>query len=108
MSLIVKAPAKKEKQSPYSYTWKTIGENCFELDIEGKIKLRIWQMRGKTVWYIRARIGAQNFYGERYTLESAAKACDQMLYKKFPHVWTVTDARVIISPWKGELTFEEA
>ena len=27
--------------------------------------------------------------------------------KKFPHVWTVTDARAIIDPWRGDLNFEE-
>lgn len=107
MSLIVKAPAKKEKQSPYSYAWKAIGTDCFQLDVPEKIKLRIWKHKEKKIWYIRARVGKENYYGERFNLESAAKACDRMLYKKFPHVWTVTDPRVIIDPWKGDLKFDE-
>ena len=101
MSLIVKAPAKKEKQSPYTYAWKTVSENCFDLDVPEKISMRIW--KNKTVWNIRAFVGGQKYFGERYNLESAAKACDRMLYKKFPHIWTVTDPRVIIRPWSGDI-----
>ena len=35
--------------------------------------------------------------------KTAAKTVDRLLYKKFPHVWTVTNARAIIAPWKGDL-----
>lgn len=100
MSLIVKAPAKKEKQSPYKYAWKKDECGRFVLEFE-KNAFYIWEQAG--VWTATAHIGGQNYHAKRPTLEAAAKAADRLLYKTFSHVWTQTDARVIISPWRGDL-----
>ncbi len=60
------------------------------------------------LWRIAVRINKIIQRTEQPTLEAAAKAADRLLYKHFPKEWTVTDPRVIIDSWKGDLTFEEA
>lgn len=105
MSLIVSAPKKKEKQSPYTYAWVRQENGLFGLVFKENV-MYIWEEGGK--WIMTATLGKEKFRGERKTLEDAAKAADRLLYKKFTHVWTVTDPRVIIDPWKGDLNLEEA
>lgn len=61
----------------------------------------IWEQAGK--WTATARINGKNYHAERDTLEDAAKAADRLLYKTMPKVWTVTDVRAIITPWKEDL-----
>jgi hypothetical protein len=105
MSLIVSAPKKKDKQSPYTYAWTKVKEDAFELQVPEKITMLIW--RDGVIWHMRSLIGMQRFFGVRASLEDAAKAADHLLYKNFPQIWTVTDARAIMKSWKGDLRFEE-
>ena len=109
MSLIVSAPKKKEKQSPYTYAWVSDSDvDSYSLHIAGVITQRIWVQDG--VWCMRTTVynnGKSGFAGHRPTLEEAAKASERLLYKNFPHVWTVTDARAIMKSWKGDLRFDE-
>ena len=102
MSIIVKEPEKKAKPSVYAHTWVKQDDNDFELHVEGTIMLRIWRTSAET-WSMIGCIGEKTYKGTRPSLEEAAKAADTLLYKKFPHVWTTTDARVIIAFWKGDL-----
>jgi uncharacterized metal-binding protein len=110
MSLIVSTPKKKEKQSPYKHAWVRDDNGLYGLII-GEDVFFIWEARGgvwnKILWKMSASIGGKKYRGERPTLEEAAKASDRLLYKNLPHVWTVTDARAIIDPWRGDLNFEE-
>lgn len=100
MSLIVKAPAKKEKQSPYAYAWVKDERKFASLVFDQNV-MYIWEEKG--VWLATAIIDSKVYRAERKTLEDAAKAADRLLYKTYPHVWTKTDPRVIIGPWKGDL-----
>ena len=106
MSIIVKEPEKKAKPSIYAHTWVKKDDNDFELHVEGTIMLRIWRTSAET-WSMLGRIGEKTYKGTRPSLEEAAKAADRLLYKKFPHVWTTTDARAIIAPWRGDLHFDQ-
>jgi hypothetical protein len=100
MSLIVKAPTKKEKQSPYTYAWVRRESGLMTLVFDDNIMM-LWEENGE--WIITATLAGKKYRATRNTLEGAAKAADRLLYKNFPHVWTQTDARVIINPWKGDL-----
>ena len=100
MSIIVKEPAKKAKASPYTYAWVKDANGRFILEV-GVDTFYIWEQAG--FWHATAHIAGQSYHSERPTLEEAAKAVDRLLYKKFPRVWTQTDARAIIRPWAGNI-----
>jgi hypothetical protein len=100
VSLIVKEPEKKKAASWAKYTWVKDDNGRFVL-VVGVDTFYIWEQAG--YWYATAHIDGQSYHAERPTLEEAAKAADRLLYKKLPKAWTVTDARGIISPWKGDL-----
>lgn len=101
MSLIVKSPPKKEKESPYKYAWVREESGLMGL-VFGENVMYIWEERGK--WHMTATLSGKKFRGERKTLEDAAKAADRLLYEKFPNVWTQTDASVTIRPWADDIT----
>ena len=103
MSLIVGAPKKKEKESPYKYAWVREESGLMGL-VFGDNVMYIWEEHGK--WIMTATLGGKKFRGERGSLEDAAKAAERLLYKNFSNVWTQTDASAIINPWKGDLTYE--
>lgn len=98
--MIVKQPEKKKPTPWAKYTWVREENGVFGLVI-GEDVFFIWEEHG--TWIMTAKIGDKHFRGERRTLEDAAKASDRLLYKNLPKVWTVTDARVIINPWRGDL-----
>lgn len=107
MSLIVSAPKKKEKQSPYTYAWVMDADvDNYSLRIVDVVTQRIWLQDG--IWCMRTvfnnSVGGESvFTGQRQTLEEAAKASDRLLYKNFPKEWTVTDAHAIVDSWRGDL-----
>jgi hypothetical protein len=94
------APRASTKVSPYKHTWVRADNGLLSL-VFGHNSMLIWEENG--VWISTATLRGKKYRAERATLEYAAKAADRLLYKTFPHVWTVTDARVIIAPWKGDL-----
>jgi hypothetical protein len=94
------APRPSKKVSPYKHTWVRDDNGLLGL-VFGENVMFIWEENG--VWISTATLDGKKYRAERATLEDAAKAADRLLYKKFPHVWTVTDARGIIAPWKGDL-----
>jgi hypothetical protein len=100
MSLIVKEPAKKAKASPYTYAWVMADTGLLSLTFDEN-EMCLYEEAG--LWIATATIDGKRYRAARQSLEDAAKAADRLLYKKFPHVWTQTDARAIISPWKGDL-----
>jgi hypothetical protein len=100
MSLIIKKPEPKPKQSPYKYAWTRVDNGPMNLVFDDS-EMSIWEENGE--WIAAATLGGKKYRTSRDTLEGAAKAADRLLYKNFPHVWTQTDARAIINPWKGDL-----
>jgi hypothetical protein len=107
MSLIVSAPKKKAKQSPYTYAWVLEPDGSFTLRAAALCLARLHLSELRPGWRIAAKMNGEVKRGDFESLEDAAKAVDRLLYKNFPHVWTVTDARVIVDPWRGDLNFEE-
>ena len=101
MSIIVKEPEKKAKPSIYAYTWVEELTGGFTLRVEQRFLARIYEDAG--LWKTAVKIGEVIDRANHSDQETAVKYVDRMLYKKFPHVWTTTDARVIIAAWKGDL-----
>lgn len=103
MTLIVKEPERKKKDptSWAKYTW-TLTEQGYILRVDSDFLARVYQ--DGAIWRTAIRTKAGVERDEHKNLEAAAKFADHRLYKCFPHVWTVTNARVIIAPWKGDLT----
>jgi hypothetical protein len=105
MSCKLTSPPKVSKKvSPYKHAWVADGNFAYVLNIDGLVTARIWQWDDGT-WQMRIKFAKNPVArsGERPTLEEAFKASDRLLHKHLPHVWTVTDARAIISSWKGDL-----
>jgi len=101
-SLIVSAPAKKEKQSLYKYAWVLDTDvNSYNLTIPGLITQNICEFENE--WHMNTHLGNKHFVGVRPTLEEAFKASDRLLYQHFPKEWTVTDARAIMASWREDL-----
>lgn len=103
MSLRITSPPKVSKKvSPYKHTWVLQPDGSFTLRVnETMVVMRVYEQKPK--WHVVAVIAGKTYRAERETLEDASKAADLLLYKKFPKEWTVTDARVIIGSWKGDL-----
>ena len=101
MSIIVKEPAKKAKPSIYAYTWNTELDGSFTLRVERRFLARIYEDAG--LWKTAIKTVDELDRANHSDQETAVKYVDRKLYKKFPHVWTTTDARCIIRPWKGDL-----
>ena len=102
MSIIVKEPERKKKDptSWAKYTWVE-GPTGYTLRVEDRFLARIYEDAG--LWKTAIKTVEEIDRANHSDLETAAKYVDRLLYKKFPHVWTVTNARCIISPWKGDL-----
>ena len=103
MSIIVKEPERKKKDpvSWAKYTWVEELTGGFTLRVEQRFLARIYEDAG--LWKTAVKIGEVIDRANHSDQETAVKYVDRMLYKKFPHVWTTTDARGIIAPWKGDL-----
>jgi hypothetical protein len=106
MSLIVKEPEKKKPTPWAKFAWIKASEDNFTLRVGYEFLARIYKDAGLWKSAVMTKSGVDRV--EHPDLETAAKYVDAFLYKKFPRVWTITDARVILTPWKGDLTFEEA
>jgi hypothetical protein len=108
MSLIVKEPERKKPTPWAKYTWVKESEDNFILRVESDFLARIYKDEKLGLWKTAIRLKDRIDRANHSDLETAAKFADTLLYKIVPKVWTVTDARIIIAPWKGDLTFEEA
>jgi hypothetical protein len=98
--LIVKAPAKKEKQSLYKYAWIRESDGVFGLIVNDNTFF-IGEENG--TWTAIALINNKRHRAVRSTLEEAFKASDRLLYKNFPKEWTMTDASAIMASWREDL-----
>ena len=102
MSLIVKEPEKKKPTPWAKYTWVQESENNYTLRVGGEFLARIY--KDASDWRTAIKMDTGIVRDTHFSLEDAAKFADRKLYKALPKVWTVTDVRVIITPWKGDLT----
>ena len=55
-------------------------------------------------WTMAAVIDGKRYLGKRPTLEEAFKATDQLIFQHARKYWLRMDARVVLAPWKGDLT----
>ena len=105
MSIIVKEPERKKKDptSWAKYTWIEESPDNFTLRVEDRFLARIYKDAALGFWKTAIKTELDIDRANHTDLETAVKYTDRLLYKKFPHVWTVTNARVILAPWKGDL-----
>ena len=103
MSIIVKEPERKKKDpvSWAKYTWVEELTGGYTLRVEDRFLARIYEAAGLWKTAIKTAEGIDR--ADHSDLETAVKYVDRLLYTKFPHVWTVTNARCIISPWAGNI-----
>jgi hypothetical protein len=104
VSLIVKEPEKKKPTPWAKYTWVLDADGSFTIRVDKDFLARIYEDKKLGCWRVAVRLRDGVQRTEHQDLEAAAKFADTLLYKIVPKVWTVTDARVIIAPWKGDLT----
>ena len=104
MSLIVKEPERKKKDATSwaKYTWVD-GPDGFTLRVANEFLARVYEDKKLGLWKTAIKTVEGIDRADHSDLETAVKYVDRLLYKKFPHVWTVTNARIIIAPWKGDL-----
>ena len=55
-------------------------------------------------WTMAVVIDGKRYLGNRPTLEEAFKATDRLIYQHARKYWLRMDSRVIMEPWKGDLT----
>lgn len=102
MPLLLSVPEKVSKKvSPYKHTWIQETDGSYTIRVGVLFLARLYQFND--LWRMAVRVNGKTYRGERPTLEDAAKAVDRLLYKNLPKEWTVTDARCIIGPWRGDL-----
>jgi hypothetical protein len=96
----VQPPMGVQPEEPEPKVWKVSGPG-YEFSAEGCVANIMPCTDGH--WHMVVHVGAKHYYGNRPTLEEAAKATNKLMHDKANEAWSGSHWGVVLAPWQGDL-----